>query len=155
MAGNKRGPNKEPTALKMLKGNPGKRPIIKEIKPNPYMPVMPDWLEDEAKAEWERMAPKLEKMGLLTEVDGAALSGYCQAYARWKEAEEFIKKHGLVFKTPSGYIQQVPHVSIAQKYLQIMNAFLSKFGMSPSDRVGLADPKANEKKSKLSGLLSG
>ncbi len=30
---------------------------------------------------------ELEAMGLLTRVDMAAFAGYCQAYARWKEAE--------------------------------------------------------------------
>ena len=44
----------------------------------------------------------------------AAFAGYCQAYARWKEAEEFITLHGTIVKTPSGYWQQVPQVSIAQ-----------------------------------------
>lgn len=43
---------------------------------------------------------KLRKSGegsdeVLTEVDMAAFAGYCEAYARWKEAEEFISKHGL------------------------------------------------------------
>lgn len=38
-------------------------------------------------------------MGLLTQVDMAA-------FARWKEAEEFISKHGSILKTSSGYIQQ-------------------------------------------------
>ena len=31
----------------------------------------------------------------------AAFAGYCQAYSRWKEAEEFITKHGTIVKTPS------------------------------------------------------
>ena len=59
---------------------------------------------------------------------------YCQAYARWKEAEEFITQHGTIVKTPSGYWQQVPHVSIAQTYLKIMNKFAEQFGLTPSSR---------------------
>ncbi len=35
------------------------------------------------------MAKTMEAIGILTEVDMAAFAGYCQAYARWKEAEEF------------------------------------------------------------------
>lgn len=65
------------------------------------------------------MSKTLETMGVLTQVDGAAFAGYWQAYARWKEAEEFLSKHGTIFKTPSGYIQQVPQVSIAQTYLKV------------------------------------
>ncbi len=66
------------------------------------------------------MAKTMEAIGILTEVDMAAFAGYCQAYARWKEAEEFLSKHGTIFKTPpSGYIQQVPQVSIARHTLRL------------------------------------
>jgi P27 family predicted phage terminase small subunit len=68
-------------------------------------------------------------------VDKAAFAGYCQAYARWKEAEEFLSKHGTIFKTPSGYIQQVPQVSIAQTYLKVMKDFCSEFGLTPAART--------------------
>lgn len=74
------------------------------------------------------------RIGILTEVDMAAFAGYCQAYARWKEAEEFITQHGTIVKTPSGYWQQVPQVSIAQTYLKIMNKFAEQFGLTPSSR---------------------
>ena len=76
----------------------------------------------------------MEQIGILTEVDMAAFAGYCQAYARWKEAEEFITQHGSIVKTPSGYWQQVPQVSIAQTYLKIMNRFAEQFGLTPSSR---------------------
>lgn len=76
----------------------------------------------------------MEAIGILTEVDMAAFAGYCQAYARWKEAEEFITQHGSIVKTPSGYWQQVPQVSIAQTYLKIMNRFAEQFGLTPSSR---------------------
>ena len=73
-------------------------------------------------------------MGILTEVDMAAFAGYCQAYARWKEAEEYITENGTMFKTPSGYMQQVPQVSIAHQYLKIMDRLAEQFGLTPSAR---------------------
>ena len=80
------------------------------------------------------MAKQLEHLGILTEIDMAAFAGYCQAYARWKEAEEFITQHGTIVKTPSGYWQQVPQVSIAQTNLKVMLKFCSEFGLTPSSR---------------------
>ena len=130
-----RGRKPKPTALKILEGNPGKRPLNQnEPKPERKAPKCPVWLETEAKREWRRMSKTLEAIGVLTQVDTAAFAGYCQAYARWKEAEEFLTKHGTIFKTPSGYIQQVPQVSIAQTYLKIMKDFCSEFGLTPSAR---------------------
>lgn len=130
-----RGRKPKPTALKILEGNPGKRPLNEyEPKPDKKAPKCPAWLDKEAKKEWRRMSSQLEVIGVLTEVDMAAFAGYCQAYARWKEAEEFITKHGTIVKTPSGYWQQVPQVSIAQTYLKIMNKFCEEFGLTPSAR---------------------
>ena len=64
----------------------------------------------------------------------AAFAGYCQSYARWKEAEEFITRHGAIVKTPSGYWQQVSQVSIAQQYLKDMHKFVEQFGLTPASR---------------------
>lgn len=75
---------------------------------------------------------------------------YCQAYARWKEAEAFITQHGSIFQTPSGYVQQVPQVSIAQQNLKIMQSFCSEFGLTPATRAriiaagGGADDSASD-----------
>ena len=130
-----RGRKPTPTAIKVLEGNPGKRPLnANEPKPKKKAPRCPSWLEEEAKKEWKRLAKQMEQLGILTEIDMAAFAGYCQAYARWKEAEEFISKHGTIVKTPSGYWQQVPQVSIAQTYLKIMNRFCEQFGLTPSSR---------------------
>lgn len=127
-----RGRKPKPTALKVLEGNPGKRPL------NDREPVPPKgtaWLLPEAKKEWKRLAPALEAMGVLTMADLTAFEGYCQAYARWKEAEAFITQHGSIFQTPSGYVQQVPQVSIAQQNLKIMQSFCSEFGLTPATRA--------------------
>ena len=96
-----RGRKPTPTAIKVLEGNPGKRPLYaNEPRPKKKAPRCPSWLEEEAKKEWKRLAKQMEQLGILTEIDMAAFAGYCQAYARWKEAEEFISKHGTIVKTP-------------------------------------------------------
>ena len=126
-----------PTAIKVLEGDRGKgRRPINEHEPTPPKENIkcPSWLLPDAKKEWKRLAPALISMGVLTMADITAFEGYCQAYARWKEAEEFITQHGSIFKTPSGYVQQVPQVSIAQQNLKIMQSFCSDFGLTPATR---------------------
>ena len=152
MAGRGRPP--KPTAVKELEGNPGKRPLNKnEPKPKQTAPKCPSWLEPDAKKEWRRLSKELESMGLLTDVDMAAFAGYCQAYARWKEAEEFITQHGTIVKTPSGYWQQVPQVSIAQTYLKIMNKFCEQFGLTPSARSRISTDSGEDKQNDEMELL--
>ena len=63
-----------------------------------------------------------------------SFAAYCQAYARYKEAEEFITQHGSIVKTPSGYWQQVPQVAQAQTYSKIMLRLAEQFGLTPSAR---------------------
>ena len=154
-----RGRKPKPTALKLLEGNPGGSPLnTTEPQPQKKAPRCPAWLEEEAKREWKRMGKVLEQMGLLTEMDMAAFAGYCQAYARWKEAEEFITQHGTMIRTPNGYLQQVPQVSIAQTNLKIMLKFCEQFGLTPSARSrivggeGSSDP-TDEMEALLGGEL--
>lgn len=130
-----RGRKPKPTAMKELEGNPGRYPLNeREPKPARKAPRCPKWLEPEARKEWRRLSKQMEEIGILTEVDMAAFASYCQAYARWKEAEEFITQHGTIVRTPSGYWQTVPQVSIAQQYLKIMNKIAEQFGLTPASR---------------------
>ena len=140
-----RGRTPKPTAIKQLEGNPGKRQLnTNEPKPKQKAPTCPKWLDDEAKKEWKRLAKQMEQLGILTEVDMAAFAGYCQSYARWKEAEEFISKHGAIVKTPSGYWQQVPQVSIAQQYMKQMTKFCEQFGLTPASRSKIVTDKSDD-----------
>lgn len=149
-----RGRKPKPTVVKVLEGNPGKRNLnIHEPRPEKKAPRCPVWLEAEAKKEWRRMAKQLEQLGILTEIDMAAFAGYCQAYARWKEAEEYISENGVVMKAPSGYCQQVPQVSIAQTYLKIMNRFCEQFGLTPSARSRIVTDNGKDKESDAMELL--
>jgi P27 family predicted phage terminase small subunit len=129
----------KPTRLRLIQGNPGKRALPKnEPRPVAKAPSCPPWLSKEAKTEWKRIAPKLLRLGLLTEIDRAALAGYCQCWARWREAERAITRHGMTFVTESGYVCQRPEVGISKHARQGMRAFLAEFGMSPASRTRVA-----------------
>jgi P27 family predicted phage terminase small subunit len=151
----RRGPAPAPTHLKVLQGNPGHRPLPKnEPKPRDLMPACPAWLDPEAKAEWKRVAPLLKQLNLLTEVDGTALAGYCQAYATWRRATATLQQKGYVVNTPSGYKQQRPEVSIAMKALGLVKVFCAEFGMTPSSRSRIDLPGDESEIDPLDALRS-
>src|ERR1051325_3456696 len=89
----KRGPAPTPTALKLLRGNPGRRPLnVDEPQPPPVeagspLAKCPKWLTGDARTLWNRVAPGAIRSGLLTEVDLPAFEALCQSYARWRQFE--------------------------------------------------------------------
>lgn len=129
----------KPTNLKILQGNPGKRPLnMNEPK---FQEVdaakMPPYLNKFAKKEWKRIAPLLKKVKLLTEADITALAAYCQAYHRWLEAEKLLRIHGYTEETDKGNTIQRPEVTIANKAMELMLKFGKEFGLTPSSRSSL------------------
>jgi P27 family predicted phage terminase small subunit len=139
----------KPPALKILEGNPGKRRIETDIpQPDDRIPTCPHWLEEAAKVEWMRVAPELNRLGLLTRVDRAALAAYCQSYARWQAAETILSSEGITCeytnKNGSTNTTLRPEVLVAKQYLQFLRAFCSEFGLTPSSRARMVLPKDEE-----------
>lgn len=151
---------KKPTALRKLEGNPSKRPYPKnEPQPDLSIPDCPDWLLPEAKEEWERVAPQLNKLGLLTQLDRTALAAYCQSYAKWAEAERWLKEHGPVYPILNEdgsvrYLQQAPQVGIANQCLKQIRAFCSEFGLSPASRCRIELPSGKGEDKFLDQLIT-
>jgi P27 family predicted phage terminase small subunit len=54
------------------------------------VPEPPPFLVGYAADEWWRVAPELHRLGLLTLVDVMPLAAYCEAYKRWRTAEELL-----------------------------------------------------------------
>ena len=146
----------KPTNLKILEGNPGKRPLpINEVSPLPIADACPEWLSESAKAVWNEFAPRLERLKLLTEADSLDFQNLCIHAGLLRDAYMKIREMPLTMQTESGYEMQRPEIGIINNSTRIIATLSAKFGMSPVDRVGLVDPRADEKKSKMSGLLSG
>jgi len=134
-------------------GNPGKRKLKIEPMPKKGIPEKPKWLLPEARAEWDRVVPELERLGLLSKIDGAALAGYCQNWARAIKCEKRLEHKGMTMKTQSGYEQQRPEVAMAQKYWALVKVFCSEYGLTPASRVRLGTPGEPKKRDSLDALL--
>lgn len=141
----RRGPAATPTAMKVMRGNPGKRPLNNaEPQPDATMPHAPGHLTKAARDEWRRVARRLHNAGVLTYVDRGILAAYCQAYGRWVEAEMEIEKRGAVMETPSGYMQQSPWVSMANKSMEQMIRAARELGLTPASRSAIKVEKPQE-----------
>lgn len=146
----------KPSALKKLQGNPGKRPLnAKEPSAPAGDPEMPADLPKAAQEEWNRIIPELRALGVLSTIDRAALAAYCHAYARWFEAEEETRLHGIVVEEPilvqgveTGFVRykKNPAVTISEGAMKLMKSFLIEFGMTPASRSRLAMKSEEEAK---------
>jgi len=130
-----RGRRPVPTRIKVLTGNPGKRPLNgREPRPEPIIPDCPAQLGPVAREEWQRLTTELANLRIVTALDRSALAAYCSAYGLWAEATEAIQKYGSMVKSPSGYPIQSPYVSIANRQTEIMMRIASEFGFTPASR---------------------
>lgn len=127
-----------PLEVKRLLGNPGKRPLpAPGPRPPTKRPRCPKHLEGEARREYRRLAKLLEGLGLVSELDRAALAAYATAWARWIEAEQALKAEGPVVKAPSGYPVQNPWLPVANRAIAQVVKLLAEFGLTPAARARL------------------
>lgn len=147
----------QPTALKLLRGNPGKRRINRrEPKPEPSASDPPAWLVADARALaiWTDEAPRLLLLGLLGNIDRLAFAALCERAATYQRAAEEMRERQTVEikrSAADGYqettmTQTAPHVSIARGALYGFLQLASRFGMSPADRARImAEPEGGTK----------
>ena len=114
-----------------------RKPSLAKTRLN-ALPRCPNHLSATAQREWRRLATPLHEAGVLTLADRAALAAYCQAYGRWAEAETKLAETPALLKTPSGYVQQSPWLSVANKQMELMGRFMAELGLTPVARARLA-----------------
>ena len=129
-----RGPKPQSTALKVLRGNPGKRPLNKaEPVAMPGFPSMPSWLDREARSEWRRLK-RLLPVGLVCKVDQSALALLCQA---WSELVELYKARGDEDTDPK-------RASAMRSAFSRWYRLAGQFSLFPACRSGLVLPHIEE-----------
>lgn len=133
----------KPTALKLLAGNPGKRPLNEN---EPELPAgigePPDWLDENAKSEWWRVVPDLENAGVTSRVEQTALACYCQAVSNLRHARlelDTLKSRYIIgIRGP----QKHPACADERENMELIKKFAAEFGLTPSSRTKIkARPK--------------
>ena len=161
------GPPPTPLHLRLLRGNPSKRPLRAE--PEPAQPATcpdpPPFVTGYAADEYWRVAPELHKLGLLTVVDLMPACAYCVSYSRWRTAEETLARmaesdpvtHALLIKSSDGNPRRNPLVKIAADAAADMVSYAGEFGMTPVARSRIAAGVGGQPPSrgKFDGLLAG
>ena len=162
MAGNANsGRRPQPTALKVLRGNPGGRRLPTNEPAPPVADVSfdepPPELADDALAgaEWRRVAPMLRVCGLVSESDRSALAALCQQWSRYLDAQRRVRELGMVVKKPNGMPITNPYLAIADRALAHCKGLWTMLGLTPSGRSRMTALPAAEtaNKSKWVGLL--
>lgn len=75
------GRKRTPPALKLVKGNPGKRKVEEPAAPPPGEVVCPDHLEDRAREIWDEKAPILIGLGILNVLGIEKFAMWCNLAA--------------------------------------------------------------------------
>ena len=109
----------KPTALKVLQGNPGRRPL-NQHEPQPAAAKLkpPRWLGHEGRKVWREYASKVHALGLLTELD---IEMFAQGCALAAEAR-------ILRPASADHLKAVGE----------MGRILGRFGFTPSDRTKLS-----------------
>lgn len=133
----------KPHHLKVIEGNPGKRPLVEPPKPPPSRPRCPDYLPTYAKTVWRRLVPILDEMGILTTADRETMAAYCVAVDRFRDAVIAYAKTGGLVKGQKGEAVTNPALRNLAAATRDIATFSAMFGLSPADRVRLIGQAGN------------
>ena len=137
----------KPTALRILGGNAGKRPLNQDepvLKTPTRLPPPPTELSEAAKKEWRKTGKLLLASGIFGQLDGAQFAALCQSYTVWLECQAMLSKSSLLIKNKRGDLIPNPLLRVARDAQEQFTRSLSEFGMTPSSRSRLKVPKPVE-----------
>jgi len=97
----------------------------------------PDHLPSYVQEVWRELVEPLAGAAILDRVDAPALEAMSRAVARWRMAEAEVDAEGMFWVLPTGHKQAHPGIAIAQKAQAEYRSWCARFGLTPSDRVGL------------------
>lgn len=130
-----RGRKPTPTALKIIAGNPGKRPLnAHEPQPRADLADAPSWLTERQKATWTEVV-EMSPPGLLKDIDASVFAVWVVAFDLYQEASERLARSGMLVKAPNtGVPMQSPYLAIVNRQAQIMMKAASEMGFTPASR---------------------
>ena len=149
-------PTPQPAKLLLLHGRaPGKDsagpvPIPPNFERAAPDPPDADWFDAEARAEWCRVVPTLDQLGLLKPEDYAALVLRCCNWSTYISAIRLLREQGLTTVNPaSGAVHAHPAVAISTTAGAMLLRTCAEFGLTPSAerKLGTVTPPESDEDS--------
>ena len=144
-------PGRKPTPLhlKVITGNPGKRPLKSDVTKKAHRPRssegaprMPHKIRPEYRKIWRRVIGSVPH-DLLVGVDAELLYQWVVARHIFEVAEEkFANSNAMLVKTPNGMPVVSPLLGIINRQQEIMTRLAGELGFSPVSRLRLGVERA-------------
>ena len=133
-----RGPRKKPEAIKRAAGTYRNDRDGQGLEVPIEKPRTPDHLDAISRETFDRLATRLEKLGVITDLDEISLEMLSEAWEDYKAARTIIKKLGPTYEseTATGTIRRPnPEVAIMQEAWNRVFKLIQHFGLTPSSRA--------------------
>jgi P27 family predicted phage terminase small subunit len=104
---------------------------------------VPAWLTDEARKVWRKTIKDMEEFDVLDKVDEDVLGAYCDAVAKYQQANDLIEQNGSIEINAQGNTVVSAHVKLAQSYGRMILAYSNKLGLNADSRARLAKKQAD------------
>jgi phage terminase small subunit len=165
MGNHNSGRRPKPTALKVLRGNPGKRRLnAQEPKPPVGDVGKPAMLCVAAASVWDEMAPIALSMGTLTTADVAAFATFCELEATRRLSSLEKNREGFTPFLMSSItdsagnehlkVSEHPAIKLERNTAAALRPYYEKFGLEPVGRARISVPQVEQPVSKWAGALA-
>ncbi|MEO7859751.1 MAG: P27 family phage terminase small subunit [Nitrospirales bacterium] len=127
-----RGRKPKSLELRLLEGNPGRRPLSSAGPFIEGIPEKPEDLDEDASQEWDRLTIALA--GILSPASRGTLLCACDAYSQFVAAKRVLDKEGPTYTTQGEgglMIRQHPQVRMREAARRSYQLALSELGAAP------------------------
>lgn len=155
-------------ALKILRGNPGKRRVAKDTAPAAgALPPCPPHLQGRAAEAWTHIGGQLVAIGMFAESDGLALAMLCEAWAAYRAAIDAVNAVGSVIVGTAGgkpvldkrglpVLARNKYDIAALAWAKEVHRWASELGLTPTARARILGhnlPSGNDNQSEVLRVL--
>lgn len=123
------------------------RPCREVDNPLTFAPInsvsTPDYLDGYAVEFFEYYTKILAVVGILTPADIGEIEQAAISYDALRDAYDYIKEHGAVQTTESGYTQKNAHWQVLMDARKVLSEFYGKYGLNviSRERITMKPPE--------------
>lgn len=102
----------------------------------PALPLAPDWLPPEGKAEWDRVIGDLVRRRLYVAADSSAIEMYCVAVAQVKQCQAVMATEPMFITPTTGTGMPRPHPALRtmNQAMAQVRRYAAELGITPISR---------------------